>query len=268
MYLEQPLGYIGRHCNYFLSQTGSFCKFAYITSYWTFVAPFREKIFHRKNFVAALEKTGVRSIPIVSIVAFLIGIILVLQGAYQLKRFGQLDMVSGFVAVALLRELSPLLTGIVITGRIGASFAAELGTMKVSEEILAMETMAINPVGFLVAPRFLALLIMSPCLTFLSDIVGMAGGYLVGTVKFGINPSVYISQIINMVCVSDVVSGLIKSVVFAFFIAMVSCYQAFTVSEGAEGVGTATMMAVVVCLVLIIVSDAIMTAIFAAVLGG
>jgi len=255
MYLEQPLGYIGRRCNYFLSQTGSFFRFVYIALYWVFIAPFKEKFFHKKNFVTSLERTGVHSIPIVSIVAFLIGIILVLQGAYQLKRFGQLDMVSGFVAVALLRELSPLLTGIVITGRIGASFTAELGTMKVSEEILAMETMAINPVGFLVAP-------------FLSDIVGMAGGYLVGTVKFGISPSVYISQIINMVCVSDIITGLIKSVVFAFFIAMVSCYQAFTVSEGAEGVGTATMMAVVVCLVLIIVSDAIMTAIFAAVLGG
>jgi len=265
--LLQFSGCAGRKANHFLSHTGSFFIFVYITLYWAFIAPFKEKFFQRKNFVNSLENVGVRSIPIVSIVAFLIGIILLLQGAYQLKQFGQLDMVSGFVAVALFRELGPLLTAIVITGRVGASFTAELGTMKVSEEILAMDTMAINPVGFLVVPRFLALLIMAPCLTFLANMIGVVGGYLIGTVKFGINPAVFINQIIKMVAIGDVLTGLIKSVVFAFFISMVSCYQAFTVEEGAEGVGTATMMAVVTCLVLIILSDALLTSIFATVLS-
>ncbi len=267
MQAEQILGFIGRRSNYFLSHVGSFFNFVYITLYWTFVAPFKEKFFKKKNLYEAMEKVGVRSIPIVTIVAFLIGIILVLQGAYQLKRFGQLNMVSGFVAVGLFKELGPLLTGIVITGRVGAAFTAELGTMKVSEEIMAMETMAINPVGFLVVPRFIALLIMAPCLTLLSDVIGMAGGYIVGTLNFGINPSIFIAQIAKMVCVADVITGLVKSLVFAFFIAMVSCYQAFTVKEGAEGVGTATMMSVVICLVLIIISDAVMTAMFAGILG-
>jgi len=158
------------------------------------------------------------------------------------------------------RELGPLLTAILITGRVGAAFTAELGTMKVAEEILALEVMAVHPIGFLVAPRFLALLLMLPCLTLVADAAGLLGGFATGTIAYHISAASYIDTTLRWLLFRDVLSGLLKSVVFAVIVTMVGCYRALIVEGGPEGVGHATMGAVVTAIVLIIVADGIFTA--------
>lgn len=208
-----------------------------------------------------MSESGVRSIPIVSLVSALIGMILVLQTAYQLEKFGQKSLVAAGVAVSVTRELGPLMTAIVVTGRVGAGFTAQLGTMKVSEEILALRTMAIHPVYFLVAPRLLALLIMLPCLTIFADFVAIAGGFFLGVGFYDINPWSYYRNTFLFVSGADILSGVYKSVIFASIIALVSCHLAFRVKGGAAGVGKATRLAVVSCIVLIILADMIYTAI-------
>lgn len=245
-----------------MSHLASLSRLFALTLYWALIAPWRERRvgFDRRSVLRFMDETGVQSLPIVLLIAALVGVILVLQTAYQLQRYGQVQLVAGLVAVSVTRELGPLLTAILITGRVGAAFTAELGTMKVAEEILALEVMAIHPVGFLVAPRFLALICVLPCLTLLADAVGLAGGFLAGTSLFNISPTAYIETTLRWLAFRDVLSGLIKSVVFAVIITMVGCYRALIVEGGPEGVGQATMGAVVMSLVLIIVADSIFTA--------
>ncbi|MGE3537537.1 MAG: MlaE family ABC transporter permease [Candidatus Tectimicrobiota bacterium] len=247
----------------FFSHLASLSRLFGVTLYWAFVAPWRERRtgFDRRSVIRFMDETGVQSLPIVVLIAMLVGVILVLQTAYQLQRYGQVHLVAGLVAVSIARELGPLLTAILITGRVGAAFTAELGTMKVAEEILALEVMAIHPVGFLVAPRFLALLIMLPCLTMVADAMGLLGGFLTGTMLFNISSAAYIDTTLRWLMFRDILSGLIKSVVFAIIISMVGCYRALTVEGGPEGVGHATMGAVVMSIVLIIIADSIFTAI-------
>ena len=209
-----------------------------------------------------MDEVGVKSIPIVFLVSFFIGIILVLQTAYQLDKFGAINYAASLASVALTRELGPLLTAIVVAGRVSAAFTAELGTMMVTEEIMALEVMAIPPIPYLVVPRFLAMLVMLPCLTVLADLIGMIGGYVIGTTAVGIRPSLYIKTTIESMLLKDILTGLFKSVVFAGIIAMVGCYMAFVVSGGAEGVGKATMISVVTSLILIILADCFFTMFF------
>jgi phospholipid/cholesterol/gamma-HCH transport system permease protein len=255
------LGKVGR----FLSHLASMSRLFVVTLYWAFIAPWRERRagFDLRNVLRFMYETGVQSLPIVVLIATLIGVILVLQTAYQLQRYGQVQLVAGLVAVSVTRELGPLLTAVLISGRVGAAFTAELGTMKVAEEILALEVMAINPVGFLVAPRFIALLVMLPCLTILADTTGLIGGFIAGTTLFPITPVAYIDTTFTWLVFQDVLSGLIKSVVFAIIISMVGCYRALIVEGGPEGVGHATMGSVVTSIVLIIVADSIFTALLA-----
>lgn len=246
----------------FFSHLASISRLFVVTLYWAFVAPWRERRagFTGRSVLRFMDETGVQSLPIVILIAILVGVILVLQTAYQLQRYGQVHLVAGLVAVSITRELGPLLTAILVTGRVGAAFTAELGTMKVAEEILALEVMAIHPVGFLVAPRFLALLLMLPCLTIVADATGLLGGFLTGTLLFNISGTAYIDTTLRWLMFRDVLSGLLKSLVFAVIITMVGCYRALIVEGGPEGVGQATMGAVVVSIVLIIVADSVFTA--------
>jgi phospholipid/cholesterol/gamma-HCH transport system permease protein len=156
--------------------------------------------------------------------------------------------------------LGPLLTAIVITGRVGAAYTAELGTMKVSEEILALEVMAVNPVGYLVAPRCLALLLMLPCLTVFADVMGLVGGFVIGSLVYHVSPASYLHTTLSWLGLADIGAGLLKSVVFAVIIGIVGCYRALVVEGGPEGVGQATMVSVVTTIVLIIVADGVFTA--------
>jgi len=166
------------------------------------------------------------------------------------------------VGVGFTRELGPLITAIVVAGRVGASIPAELGTMRVSEEVDALETMGINPIRYLIIPRFLALLIMLPCLTIVSDYLGMMGGYLVAHFKLGMSFAYYKELTINALLMKDIITGLIKSVSFAMIISMMGCYQGIIVRGGAEGVGKGTTKAVVNSLIFVIASDTFFTALF------
>ena len=154
------------------------------------------------------------------------------------------------------------MTALVMSGQAGAAFTAEMGTMKVSDEVLALETMALNPVKFLITPRFLALLIMLPCLTIMADLMGILGGFLIGVTTLGIDPVTYVNNSLDAMVVKDVVTGLIKSAVFAVIIVMVGSYMAFVIEGGAEMVGQNTRTAVVVSMILVIIADLIFTSLF------
>ena len=209
-----------------------------------------------------MEEVGVKSSTIVFLVSFLIGVILAFQSAHQLNRLGALEFVGALVGVAILRELGPLMTALVMAGRVGAAFTAEMGTMKVSDEVLALETMALDPVKFLITPRFLALLIMLPCLTIMADLMGIFGGFLIGVTTLGIDPVVYVNNSLDAMEIKDVVTGLIKSGVFAVIIVMVGSYMAFIIEGGAEKVGQNTRTSVVVSMILVIVADLVFTSLF------
>ena len=247
---------------FFLRHITSISYFFHETMKWALVKPFKGKPLRFGAAVAQMEEVGVKSVPIVALVSFVIGIILVLQTAYQLEKFGAINYAASLAAVALTREMAPLLTAIVLAGRVSAAFTAELGTMLVTEEIMALEVMAISPISYLVVPRFIAMIIMLPCLTVLADAIGMIGGYFVGTLAIGIRSTLYIQNTIDSLLVKDILSGLVKSVVFAAIIAMVGCYMAFVVRGGAEGVGKSTMISVVTSLISIILADCLFTAIF------
>jgi len=247
---------------FFLRHVTSMSYFFNETMKWTLVKPFQGKPLRLGAAVAQMEEVGVKSVPIVALVSFVIGIILVLQTAYQLEKFGAINYAASLAGVALTREMAPLLTAIVLAGRVSAAFTAELGTMLVTEEILALEVMAISPIAYLVVPRFIAMIVMLPCLTVLADFIGMLGGYFVGTLAIGIRSALYIQNTIDSLLLKDIMTGLVKSAVFAVIIAMVGCYMAFVVRGGAEGVGKSTMISVVTSLISIILADCLFTAIF------
>jgi len=232
------------------------------TIYWTIVGPAKGKFPKWKHIFEQMMFAGVKSLAIVMFVGFFTGIVIAMQGAYQLSKLGGTIYVAAMVSIMLARELGPVLTALVVAGRVGAAITAELGTMKVSEQIEALETLALNPVRFLVVPRFLALLIMLPCLTLVSDIMGIVGGYLVGVYNLGLNPYRYVDVSFDFMVWKDVWSGIIKSIVFAITISMIGCYMGLNTKGGAEGVGKATTVSVVSSFVLIILFDCILTGFF------
>ena len=247
---------------FFLRHITSISCFFNETMKWTLVKPFQGKPLRFRAAITQMDEVGVKSIPIMGLVSFVIGIIMVLQTAYQLEKFGAVNYAASLAAVALTREMAPLLTAIVLAGRVSAAFTAELGTMLVTEEIMALEVMAISPIAYLVVPRFIAMVVMLPCLTVLADVIGIIGGYFVGTLAIGIRSTLYIQNTVDALLMKDIMSGLVKSVVFAVIIAMVGCYMAFVVRGGAEGVGKSTMISVVTSLISIILADCLFTAIF------
>lgn len=248
----------------FFENTGGMYLLFRQALYWTFIAPFRERTEHRRHTFPLMEAIGNKSFGIVSLVAFLIGVILVIQTGYILERYGQVRQVSGLVAVTMTRELGPLMTAIVLVARVGAAFTAGIGTMQISDEVLALRTMSINPVGYLVAPRLIAILIMLPCLTIFANVVGMAGGCAMG-LTFGLEPWTYIDDSISFLQLQDLISGVAKSVLFAVVICIVSCYMAFKVEGGPEGLARNTMLSVVTQLVLLIMVDGFVAAFIQAV---
>lgn len=209
-----------------------------------------------------MERTGADAVPIVVLINFLIGFVMGFQGANSLRQFGANIFVADLVGLSVTRELAPLMTAIIICGRSGAAFAAELGSMKVAEEIDALRTMGFGPYRYLVFPRMFGLILIVPLLVLIADFVGILGGLVVGVVDLGVGPRAYLNETINAVHVWDVVSGLIKSVGFATAIAVIACQQGFATSGGAEGVGRRTTSAVVASLFSLIVIDAIFTVIY------
>jgi len=257
--LGPPLSGLTQTLRTFLENAGGMVELLLDCLYWTFLAPFRRKTEHRRLTFPLMEAIGNKSFGIVALVAFLIGVILVIQTGYILERYGQVRQVSGLVAVTMTRELGPLMTAIVLVARVGASFTAGLGTMQISDEVLALRTMSINPVGYLVAPRFIAILIMLPCLTIFANVVGIGGGCAMG-LTFGLDPYVYIDDSINFLQLQDLISGVAKSALFAVVICIVSCHMAFKVEGGPEGLARNTMLSVVTQLVLLISVDGFVAA--------
>lgn len=243
-------------------QTTSVLKLFLAILYWIFIAPFTGKPLKIDKIVYQMVFAGWRSIIIVFFVTIFTGIVLAMQTAYQLEKMGATLYVASLVAVSLCRELSPVLTALVVAGRVGSAIAAELGTMKVSEQIEALETMAINPIRFLAVPRTIALFFMLPFLTILGNFSGILGGFLVGTQSLNLSPPLYIQTTFKYLMLKDVYTGLIKSLVFAIIIALIGCYQGLNTKGGAEGVGKATTLSVVISFILIILADCILTAIF------
>ena len=256
------LAFLGRNTLDLLRYLSGLYDLSAKAAYWTFVAPFRGRKLKWDSAIHQMVLVGVNSIPIVSLISLFIGIVLALQGAYQLQKFGASYYVTALVGVSVTRELGPLITAVVIAGRSGSAFAAELGTMKVSEEIDALEAMGLNSVRYLVVPKYLAMLVMLPCLTLISDLAGILGGGIFEVLQLNQTFRIFLAATRDSLAMHDISTGLVKSLVFGLIIAKVGCYEGFSVEGGAEGVGKATTSAVVVSIFLIILADVIFTAIF------
>ncbi|HKW33945.1 MAG TPA: ABC transporter permease [Candidatus Acidoferrum sp.] len=245
-----------------LAYLGGLASLGGRAAYFTFVAPFRGKPLRLRQAISQAMQVGVRALPILSLITFFIGLILALQSAYELRRLGALNYVANAVAISMTRELGPLITAIVVIGRSGSAFAAEIGTMKVSEEIDALETMAIHPVDFLVTPKFLAMIVMLPCLTIWANSMGILGGALFGVAQADFTWMRYIQASLDALFLRDILTGLVKSVMFGITITAVGCYEGLSTGAGAEQVGRATTRAVVVSIFLVILVDLVFTSVF------
>jgi phospholipid/cholesterol/gamma-HCH transport system permease protein len=222
------------------------------------LGPLRGRPVRWRAFLDQAVRVGPRSIGVVFLVNFFVGMILALIGGSVLEVLGFTHFVGNLMSVGIVMELGPLLTGIIMTGYIGAALTAEIGTMVVSEEITAMETMALNPMRYIVAPRLLATVLMVPCVTLLGDVVGIAGGLIVAVGVLDLSSQTYFEQAWDQLGTRHVWRGLFKATVFGAIIGAVGCHQGFRVRGGAEGVGRATTNAVVTSIIVIIVTDAIM----------
>jgi phospholipid/cholesterol/gamma-HCH transport system permease protein len=211
---------------------------------------------------------GIGAIPIVTLITFFVGVIIALQGAYELQHIGAMQLVSSLVAISITRELGPLITAIVVIGRSGSAFAAEIGTMRVTEELDALETMALDPVAFLVVPKFLAMALMLPCLAVWADLMGVMGGATFGVAAGGFTFGGYMLATRDALLMRDITSGVIKAVVFGMVITAVGCREGFATGAGAGEVGRSTTSAVVISILLVILIDLIFTALFYVARGG
>jgi phospholipid/cholesterol/gamma-HCH transport system permease protein len=245
-----------------LSYLGSLAILGGRAGYFTFIAPFKGKPLRAGRAISQAMEVGVRALPILSLITFFIGLILALQSAYELKRFGALNFVASAVAISMTRELGPLITAIIVIGRSGSAFAAEIGTMKVTEEIDALETMAINPVQFLVTPKFLAMIVMLPCLTIWANAMGILGGSLFGVAQADFTFVRYVQASLDSLLLRDIMTGLVKSLMFGITITAVGCQEGLDTGAGAEQVGRSTTRAVVMSIFLVVLVDLVFTTLF------
>lgn len=215
-----------------------------------------------RRFFEQAKKVGIDSFPIVFLVSLFIGMILALQTAYIMMKMSSEIYIASIVAVSLTRELGPVIIALIVAGRSGAGITAELGTMMVTEQVDALQTLGSNPIKYLVVPRFLALMLMLPVLTIFGDAIGIYGGYLIGVYRLSIRSSVYLNMTFQSLVYKDIFTGLIKTVFFGIIIALVACYEGLNVRGGAEGVGKATTKSVVNTFILIIAADCFFTALF------
>jgi len=205
---------------------------------------------------------GYYSLPVVGLTALFTGMVLALQSYTGFSRFSAQSAIATVVVLSITRELAPVLGGLMVAGRVGAAIAAELGTMRVTEQIDALTTLETNPYKYLIAPRIIAGLTMLPILVFIADIVGVMGGYVIAIYKLGFNSGLYLHQTIQFLEMRDVMLGLVKAGVFGFIIAVMGCYQGYYSKGGAQGVGSATTYAVVSSSILILITNYLLTAVF------
>ena len=218
--------------------------------------------YQRSDIVQQIQEAGAEAFPIVSLISLLIGMIFAFVGVMQLKLFGAGIFTADLVAVAMVREMSAIMTGIIMAGRTGAAYAAQIGTMKVNEEIDALTTLGINPIDFLVTPRVFALIVMMPLLTLYASLMGIIGGTLVGLAMLDVSLLQYISQTIESLSLNSLFGGLFKSIIYGSLVALAGCQQGLACGNSALAVGECTTKAVVMGIVLIVVSAAILTIIY------
>jgi len=232
--------------------------------FWTFVAPWKRQRaeIRWESVVEQGVRIGWDAIPIVVLINLFVGMISALQSASLLKRFGQLLLIANAVALSMTRELGPLLTAVIVAGRSGSAFTAEIGSMKMAEEVDALETMGLHPTRFLIVPRVLAMVIAVPLLTLLADFMGIFGGWLIAVTVVDLGSWQYIRHTADAIDMGDVMRGLTKSFVFGAIIATVGCYLGVHVEGGAEGVGRSTTNSVVVSIFLVILANLIFTTFF------
>ena len=245
-----------------LAYIGGLARLAAASLRAVFVEPFRGQRFDVSRVIHQAMAVGVEALPIVSLISFFIGTILALDAAYELRKLGAMQLVASTVAIAITRELGPLMTAVVVLSRSGSAFAAEIGTMKVNEEIDALETMALEPVDFLVAPKFLAMVVMVPCLTVWADFMGVLGGGAFGVLAASFTWGSYIQATLVALKSPDITNGLIKAAMFGLVITAVGCQEGFSTGLGSEQVGRSTTSAVVKSTLMVVVVDLIFTTIF------
>ena len=247
----------------FLAQLGAMFWFVVDTFAETFDnirqgrRPFAASIFFRHA-----QRAGVESVPLVGLVSFFLGLTMALLTGYQLQRFGTERLIPGLVSIAFTRELGPLITGIMLAARIGAAFTAELGTMKVNEEVEAIEAMGIGPLRFLVAPRVVALILLMPCLSTVANLAAIFASSLISYAYFSIAFVYFVDLVKDSLLIRDIVTGVLKSLMFGLLIASIACYRGLTVTGGAQGVGTSTTSSVVTAIATVIGFDTVYNVIY------
>jgi phospholipid/cholesterol/gamma-HCH transport system permease protein len=232
------------------------------TAVWLTVAPLRGRGFRWRASVESFVEFGVRSLPIVGMICFLIGVIIALQASYTLDQWGANRFIADLVAVSALRELAPLMTAILIAGRCGSAITAEIGTMKVNEELDALEVMGVNHIKYLVAPKFLAMVTAVPAVTVLAMLIMIFGGWLASVVIVGVESTIYVDQTVGAIVEKDLFTGMVKSVFFGVVICWTGAFRGFQVQGGAAGVGRQTTESVVTSIFLIIIVDLVFTVLF------
>ena len=252
-----PLAIIGRLFLSFLAAIGDLTLFAGRAIALGVSGPF-----YPRAIVRQMVDIGYYSLPVVGLTAIFTGMVLALQSHTGFSRFEAESAVATIVVLSMTRELGPVLAGLMVAGRVGASMAAELGTMRVTEQIDALTTLSTDPYKYLVWPRLLAGLLMLPLLVMVADVIGVFGGYIVGIYKLGFGPYEYINRTFEFLETQDVVSGLVKAAVFGFLVALMGCYQGYHSAGGAQGVGAATTKAVVSASILILTANYVVTEIF------
>ena len=247
-----PLSYLGSLTNQFRSALGAFPR----------LLPFAGRRGRWRTTMKQMSAIGVDALPMVAIVAACGGSILAIQSASELSQFGAMQLVVDIVVIAFTRELGPLLTAIVVSGRSGSAFSAEIGTMVVTEEIDALRTMAVDPVELVLAPKYLAAMIVVPCLTIMSSMFGILSGGVFMFLQMNMTLPIYLRDVANAILLRDVFTGLVKSLVFATIIVQVGCMEGFRVKGGPEAVGRSATSAVVKSTFLVIFADLFITAMF------
>ncbi|MBI5049884.1 MAG: ABC transporter permease [Nitrospirae bacterium] len=255
MVIIRAFEFIGTVVKHPLEEMGRILLLLYSTVKW-FIKPPLEI----RNITKQMVEIGVNSLPVVLITAVFTGMVLALQSYTGFKRFGAESLVGSVVALSMTRELGPVLTALIVTGRAGAAMAAELGTMRVTEQIDALETLATNPVKYLVVPRFISGVVMLPSLSVVADIIGIIGGYFVTVIIFEASSKQYMKMTWDYLEIQDIYNGLIKSCVFGAILSIISCYKGFYTKGGAEGVGKATTGAVVISSMAILIADYFLSA--------
>ncbi|MDE1146110.1 MAG: ABC transporter permease [Azospirillaceae bacterium] len=248
---------IGRATLVFLAATGRLALFTARGLSHCVRPPYYPRLILRQ-----MREIGYNSLPVVGLTALFTGMVLALQSYNGFARFNASSAIATVVVLSITRELGPVMAGLMVAGRVGAAMAAEIGTMRVTEQVDALSTLSTNPYKYLVAPRILAGTLMLPCLVLVADIIGVFGGYVVSIYRLGFNPSSYLSSTVQYLQTIDVVSGLVKAAAFGFIISLMGCYNGYHSKGGAQGVGAATTHAVVSASIMILMINYLLTGLF------